>query len=67
MPYPLLNSIGDQPLERYNVAPTTRVAVLRLEEEKLRADLVRWGGGSTGPRIDNWLELLDESGSKIQA
>lgn len=43
MPYPLLNSVGDQPLERYNVAPTTRVAVLRLEEEKLHADLVRWG------------------------
>ncbi|MGE8436654.1 MAG: SOS response-associated peptidase family protein [Pseudomonas palmensis] len=43
MPYPLLNSIGDQPLERYNVAPTTRVVVLRLEEEKLHADLVRWG------------------------
>lgn len=43
MPYPLVNSIGDQPLERYNVAPTTRVALLRLEEEKLHADLVRWG------------------------
>lgn len=43
MPYPLLNRVGDQPLERYNVAPTTRVAVLRLEEEKLHADLVRWG------------------------
>lgn len=43
MPYPLLNSVGDQPLERYNVAPTTRVAVLRLEKEKLHADLVRWG------------------------
>lgn len=43
MPYPLLNNVGDQPLERYNVAPTTRVAVLRLEEETLHADLVRWG------------------------
>lgn len=43
MPYPLVNSIGDQPLERYNVAPTTRVALLRLEEKKLHADLVRWG------------------------
>ena len=43
MPYPLLSSVGDQPLERYNIAPTTRVAVLRLEEEKLHADLVRWG------------------------
>ena len=26
MPYPLLNNVGDQPLERYNVAPTTRIA-----------------------------------------
>lgn len=43
MPYPLVNSIGDQPLERYNVAPTTRVALLRLAEEKLHADFVRWG------------------------
>lgn len=43
LPYPLVNSIGDQPLERYNVAPTTRVALLRLEEEKLHADFVRWG------------------------
>ncbi len=43
MPYPLVNSIGNQPLERYNVAPTTRVALLRLVEEKLHADLVRWG------------------------
>lgn len=43
MPYPLVNSIGDQPLERYNVAPTTQVVLLRLEEKKLHADLVRWG------------------------
>lgn len=43
MPYPLANNAGDQPLERYNVAPTTRVALLRLEDKTLRADLVRWG------------------------
>lgn len=43
MPYPLVNSIGDQSLERYNVAPTTRVALLRLAEKRLHADLVRWG------------------------
>lgn len=43
MPYPLVNSIGDQPLERYNVAPTTGVALLRLADEKLHADFVRWG------------------------
>lgn len=43
MPYPLANCVGDQPLERYNVAPTTRVALLRLEDGVLHADLVRWG------------------------
>jgi len=43
MPYPLANSVGDQPLERYNVVPTTRVALLPLEDGVLRADLVRWG------------------------
>ena len=43
MPYPLANNAGDQPLERYNVAPTTRVALLRVEDGMLHADLVRWG------------------------
>lgn len=43
MPGALVNSIGDQPLERYNVAPTTQVALLRLEGETLHADPVRWG------------------------
>ncbi|MNM94033.1 putative SOS response-associated peptidase YedK [compost metagenome] len=43
IPCPLANSVGDQPLERYNVAPTTRVALLRLEDGVLHADLVRWG------------------------
>ncbi|AIL62558.1 hypothetical protein PSAKL28_34020 [Pseudomonas alkylphenolica] len=42
MRYPLANSVGDQPLDRYNVAPTTRVALLRLEDGMLYADLVRW-------------------------
>lgn len=30
-------------LRRSIVTPTTRVAVPRLEDEKLHADLVRWG------------------------
>lgn len=43
MPNALANSVGDQPLERYNVAPTTPVAVLHLDAELLHADRVRWG------------------------
>lgn len=43
MPNPMVNNVGDQPLGRYNVAPTTRVALLHQEGEVLRADLVRWG------------------------
>ena len=43
MPGALVNSVGDQPLERYNVAPTTQVTLLRLEGETLHADPVRWG------------------------
>ena len=43
MPKPMVNNVGDQPIERYNVAPTTRVALLHQEGEVLRADLVRWG------------------------
>lgn len=39
----LVNSVGDAPLERYNVAPTTQVALLHLQDETLHADLVRWG------------------------
>ncbi|WP_343587851.1 SOS response-associated peptidase family protein, partial [Pseudomonas sp.] len=37
------NNVGDQPLGRYNVAPTTPVAVLRVDDAGPRADLVRWG------------------------
>lgn len=32
-----------EPLERYNVAPSTQVAILRLVGENLIAQLVRWG------------------------
>lgn len=43
MPGALQNNVGDQQLERYNVAPSTPVAVLRAAGDGLRADLVRWG------------------------
>jgi putative SOS response-associated peptidase YedK len=39
----LVNSVGEAPLERYNVAPSTQVALLHLQDETLHADLVRWG------------------------
>lgn len=34
---------GGEPLERYNVAPSTQVAILRLVGEDLVAQFVRWG------------------------
>lgn len=43
MPNALINTVGDQPLGRYNVAPTTQVALLHLEGDVLHADLLRWG------------------------
>ncbi|NWC06595.1 SOS response-associated peptidase [Pseudomonas sp. G1002] len=43
MPNALANSVGELPLERYNVAPTTQVALLHLQGDLLHADLVRWG------------------------
>ncbi len=43
MPNPLANHVGDQPLECYNVAPSTRVALLHLAEGALHAHWVRWG------------------------
>ena len=43
MPNPLVNTTGELPFERYNVAPTTQVALLHMEGDTLRADRVRWG------------------------
>ncbi|SEM52410.1 Putative SOS response-associated peptidase YedK [Pseudomonas sp. ok272] len=43
MPNALANSVGNQPLDRYNVAPTMQVALLHQEGDVLHADLVRWG------------------------
>ncbi len=43
MPNALANSVGELPVERYNVAPTTQVALLHLQGDLLHADMVRWG------------------------
>lgn len=41
MPNALADSAGDQ--ARYNIAPSTHVALLHVDNEVLRADRVRWG------------------------
>ncbi|MHC8314804.1 SOS response-associated peptidase [Pseudomonas sp. LB3P31] len=43
IPDALINHVGDEPLARYNAAPTTRLALLHLENDGLHADSVRWG------------------------
>jgi len=43
MPDALISTIGDQPLGRYNGAPSQQLALLHQEDETLHADLVRWG------------------------
>lgn len=43
MPNALANNAGEQPIERYNVAPTNQVALLHVQGERLLADPVRWG------------------------
>lgn len=43
MPNPMVNNVGDLPIEHYNVAPTTQVALLHREGDVLHADLVSWG------------------------
>jgi putative SOS response-associated peptidase YedK len=42
MPGALVNTVGDQPLGRYNVPPTTQIALLHMENGALHADLLRW-------------------------
>ncbi len=39
----VINGYDLSPLERYNVAPTTSVEIIRSTEEGLRVDKVRWG------------------------
>ena len=43
IPDALLNHVGDAPLNRYNAAPTTSLAVLHQHEQRLYADNLRWG------------------------
>ncbi|MGX4726171.1 SOS response-associated peptidase family protein [Pseudomonas corrugata] len=43
MPNALVSTVGSQPLERYNGAPSQQLALLHQEEDTLHADLVRWG------------------------
>lgn len=43
MPNALVNSVGGLPLGRYNIAPSTEVALLHLQGDLLHADPVRWG------------------------
>ena len=43
MPNPLVNNVGDQPLDHYNAAPTTQLALFHQESGYLHADRVRWG------------------------
>lgn len=43
IPDALINHVGDEPLARYNAAPTDQLALLHLEDNALVADKVRWG------------------------
>ena len=38
IPDALINHVGDQPLARYNAAPTTQLALLHREDDGLHAD-----------------------------
>ena len=43
IPDALINRVGDEPLARYNAAPTNQLALFHRESDGLRADKVRWG------------------------
>jgi len=43
IPDALINHVGDAPLDRYNAAPTTALAVLHQHEQAIHADNLRWG------------------------
>jgi len=43
IPNALINTVGDLPLEYYNAAPTTQLALFHQEGDVLHADRVRWG------------------------
>ena len=43
MPNALVSTVGDQPLGRYNSAPSQQLALLHQEDDTLHADLVDEG------------------------
>lgn len=43
MQNPMVNNVGDKPIELYNIAPSKTVALLHLEDGVLFVDPVRWG------------------------
>ncbi|WP_085597868.1 MULTISPECIES: SOS response-associated peptidase family protein [unclassified Pseudomonas] len=43
MPGAWQNNVGDQPLGRYNAAPTMQLALLHAAGDQIHADAVRWG------------------------
>lgn len=43
MPDALINHVGDEPLARYNAAPTNPLALFHFEHHRLQAEKVRWG------------------------
>lgn len=43
IPDALINHLGDAPLNRYNAAPTTALAVLHQHEQSVHANDLRWG------------------------
>jgi len=59
MPNALVNHIGDLPLERYNAAPATQLALFHQEEGFLHADMGAGDGGRTGPEIEQLQSMLE--------
>ena len=43
IPDALINHVGDAPLAHYNAAPTTSLAILHQHQQRLYADILRWG------------------------
>nr|BFD42491.1 hypothetical protein FFPRI1PSEUD_39900 [Pseudomonas sp. FFPRI_1] len=41
MPGALINNVGDQPLGRYNAAPTMQLALFHVADDTLYADAMR--------------------------
>ncbi|MEB0054157.1 hypothetical protein QN402_26975, partial [Pseudomonas sp. FG1] len=43
MPNAMVSTVGDQPLGRYNGAPSNQFALFHQGGDVLNADMVRWG------------------------